>query len=86
MKRSLKVTFTKVRRHKVVSTRLETVDAPCPFCGCNVATLSKAQALKVTDVEEEVLDVMAAAGEVHVIQIGLANDRICLDSLFGKAW
>ncbi len=77
LKRSLKVTITKVRRREVVSTRLETLDVRCPSCGCNVARLSQAEALNVTGIEEEVLCDMAASGDVHMIQIDAANDRIC---------
>jgi len=85
VKRSLKVTITKVRRRQVVSASLDTLYMHCPMCGREVATLSKAQALKVSGLELEVLDEMAAAGEVHLFQIDSSDDRICRDSLFGMA-
>ena len=84
LKRSLKVTITKVSRREVISANLETYHAHCKSCGCEVATLSKAQALKVTGLEAETIDELAAAGEIHAI--GAANDRICRDSLFRKVW
>ena len=70
MKRSLKVTITKVSRREMVSARLETIYEHCPFCGREVATLSQALVTKILDLQEQTIDDLAAAGRLHTISSG----------------
>jgi len=81
LKRSLKVTITKVRRREVLSANLETLYVHCPSCGREVATLSQALATKILYLQGQTIDDLAGAGQLHMIQVANGVRLICSDSL-----
>jgi hypothetical protein len=84
LKRSLKVTITKVRRREVVSARLETLYVHCPSCGRDVAALSPTLATKLLDLQEQTIDDLAEVGQLHTIEVANGVRLVCTDSLFAS--
>jgi hypothetical protein len=81
MKRTLKLTVTKIRRHSIAEKTIN-LRAFCPLCGFETEMLSLAESAAFLEIEDQMLEGLIAAGEVHAIQTASGKQRIRKNSLF----
>jgi len=81
MKKRLKIRITTIRQQTIVS-RGEALHLLCPACGREVEMVTSAQAKIILEADDETLDAMVAAGQVHAVKTLNGNTRVCKESLF----
>ena len=80
MKRTSRVTFTKVRRQTVTVTRT-VVMAHCLTCQRDVETISAVDAAAFLKIAGRILETAIASGQLHLIPIPNGSSRVCKESL-----
>ena len=83
MKQRLRVKVTRVRCQRI-SMPAVTLRALCQACEREVETLNRFQAAEILEVEDQVLNALILAGQVHAFETVSGSLLICKDSLFAK--
>ena len=81
LKRKIRLKITSASRQTI---RLggQGLPAHCPACGREVRLVTKAEAQGILRVDGPALDVLIAAGLVHLLRTVSGNLHVCKDSLF----